>query len=315
MVDFIKKQIRSTGRITDIFPIAVLLSLLVTLAGALPSLGLEEVPGVRMFFDFLTGDAAVSDFAIVYFRSFGVWIVVLLVIFVFKDNRKMWNALKYNRSGNSLKGLLIGVALGFAANGICVLISWLIGDIKLSFYGFDLRCLLVFVICVFIQSGSEELVDRLYLYQKLRRRYVNPLVAIIGSGAVFAGMHVFNKGFSFSGALLIFAVGAVMSLFVYYYDALWMAMAFHTAWNFTQSIIFGLPNSGVVSAYSIFTLEAASAINGIFYNVNFGVEGSIGASLVLIVLGLIIWYKNRGNKEKNDIWAEDEKALKHQASE
>ena len=314
-MDFIKRQIRKTGQLTDIIPIAVFQSVLIAIFGTIIVMVLNKLLSIPKILDFLTGDEAASDFALQYFTSYGVWILVLLLVFLCKGNRKMWNALKYNGSGNSIKGLLIGTFLGFLTNGICVLFSWLLGDIKLSFNGFDFRCILVFLIAVFIQAGSEELVERFYLYQKLRRRYISPLVAIIVNSLVFTGMHAFNQGFSFFGALQIFTVAIVLSLLVYYYDALWAAMALHMGWNFTQSIIFGLPNSGVVSAYSIFTLEAASARNGFFYNVNFGVEGSIGSSLVLMVLVFIIWYINRGKKEKNDIWAEDELALIQQESQ
>ena len=86
------------------------------------------------------------------------------------------------------------------------------------------------------------------------------------------------------------------------------AAAFHAAWNFTQSIFFGLPNSGIVSAYSVFRLDAASATNGPFYNVNFGVEGSAGAVLVLIAVGVVILLKNHGKAEHTDIWAKADQA-------
>ena len=98
-------------------------------------------------------------------------------------------------------------------------------------------------------------------------------------------------------------------MLVYYYDALWMAMAFHATWNFTQNIIFGLPNSGIVSAYSIFNLEAASARDGLFYSVNFGVEGSIGACLVLALTGIVIYLVSRKRGEENDLWAEEANKL------
>ena len=85
-------------------------------------------------------------------------------------------------------------------------------------------------------------------------------------------------------------IGIIFSLIVYYYNSLWAAMCFHTLWNYTQNIIFGLPNSGAVSEYSIFKLEAASATSGFFYDVGFGVEGSIGSTLVLaVVLAAILF--------------------------
>ena len=123
-------------------------------------------------------------------------------------------------------------------------------------------------------------------------------------------MHRGNPGFTFVAGLQIFFVGLVFSLMVYYYNNLWGAMAFHAAWNFTQNIIYGLPNSGIVSEYSIFTLEAASARNGFFYNVNFGVEGSIGATLILRAMAAAIIVMNWKKPERNDVWAEREKAAR-----
>jgi hypothetical protein len=102
--------------------------------------------------------------------------------------------------------------------------------------------------------------------------------------------------------------GLIWSLLVYYYDSVWVAFWFHAAWNYTQNIIFGLPNSGIISEYSIFKLEAASARNGLFYNVDFGVEGSIGSSLVLLVVIIVLVIINRKKPEKRDYWAEAEKA-------
>ncbi|MBO7699532.1 MAG: hypothetical protein J6S47_00440, partial [Eubacteriaceae bacterium] len=55
--------------------------------------------------------------------------------------------------------------------------------------------------------------------------------------------------------------------------------------------------------------EAASARSGLFYNVNFGVEGSIGASLVLAVIIVSMLLRNRGKGERFDYWAEMEKKL------
>ncbi len=305
MKELYQKIIRKSGRFTDILPIAAVLSFLATMLGSMITMILNKIIPCQRIFDWFTGDGDVTDFALEYFTFFGIWILILALVFIFPKNRKMWNACRYNGGGNSVKGLLIGLLLGFGANAFCILLSLLMGDIKLSFYGFDYRALLIFIIVVFIQSGGEELVDRFYLYQKLRRRYRSPLVAIIGNSLVFMAMHILNPGFTAVAGMQIFSFAIIASMLVYYYDALWVAMAFHMAWNFTQNIIFGLPNSGIVSAYSIFTLEAASARNGLFYNVDFGVEGSIGAILVLAIMCIAIYLINRNHPEKNDIWKEE----------
>jgi hypothetical protein len=79
----------------------------------------------------------------------------------------------------------------------------------------------------------------------------------------------------------------------------------HTLWNFAQNIVYGLPNSGVVSLYSVFKLDAASS--GFFFDPVFGVEGSIGAVilLALTLVGLVAYAKKRGLKPY-DLWADPE---------
>ena len=62
-------------------------------------------------------------------------------------------------------------------------------------------------------------------------------------------------------------IGKNRSLMVYYMDSLWCAFAVHTAWNFTQNILFGLPNSGINVPYSVFKLNAATARDSFAYNI------------------------------------------------
>ena len=106
----------------------------------------------------------------------------------------------------------------------------------------------------------------------------------------------------------MFLFGVLASLIVYYWDSLWAAIWMHTAWNFSQSIVFGLPNSGIVSKYSVFKLEAASARDGIFYNTSFGVEGSKGANAIMagIIVAVLLYGLITKRGEKADHWEEME---------
>ncbi|MBQ4252099.1 MAG: CPBP family intramembrane metalloprotease, partial [Erysipelotrichaceae bacterium] len=256
------KIVRPTSKITDILSVAFVISLLAIFGGSLLSLLILRIPFINRFLRSLVYSASMYEFLENYLIFFGIWIIILLNPLIFKGNRPMLKAIGYSRKGNNVTGFLMGLLLGFGTNGFCILMSLLAGDIKLSFYGFDFVVLLTFALAVFIQSGAEELADRFFLYQKLRRRYRHPVIAILGNSIIFALLHVGNPGFTLVSGLQIFLVGLVFSLMVYYYNNLWGAMAFHAAWNYTQNIIFGLPNSGIVSEYSIFRLEAASARNG-----------------------------------------------------
>ena len=309
-----EKHLRPGRKITDQFIIASALAfLIVAIASFVIPLGTLVFPVFEKILD--DHDAAV--FLKDYFDFISIWIGMFLVVIIFKANRPMLNAVKYSkvrRPGNNVKGFLIGLALGFGVNGFCVLMSVLMGDIYLEYSGFKLLPFVLFAICVFIQSAAEELTDRWYLYQKLRRRYKAPWIAIFINSLVFMSIHLPNPGVTFLGLLQVFIVGILFSLFVYYYNGLWIAMAFHAAWNFTQSIFFGLPNSGIVSAYSVFRLDAASAKSGLFYNVNFGVEGSIASNVILAILCIIIIKINRDKREQTDIWALSDKAAIEKAA-
>lgn len=297
---------RSTGKWTDFIPLAMVLSYLLVILGQILGEVILFLTGAQDRVAAIVGDEGTAAFLFMYFEFIGIWIVFFLVVCIFRNNRPMLKSIAFRTDGTNLRGAAIGLLLGFLANGFCILMSWILGDISLSFNGFRPGLFLVFLVVVTIQSGAEEIIDRCYLYQKLRRGYKNPWIAIIGNAAVFSAMHLMNPGISAVAVLQILVVGILFSLFVYYFDSLWAAIMMHAGWNFTQSIFFGLPNSGIVSAYSVFKLEAASARNGIFYNVNFGVEGSIGAVCVLILLCIITVIVGRKRGQTEDIWKEME---------
>jgi membrane protease YdiL (CAAX protease family) len=238
------------------------------------------------------------------FGFLGYWIIAIVYLLLVKSDRPILRTLGTEPRGNTVKMALLGLLIGLGLNALCVGVAVLHGAIQLSFTAFPVLKLLLVFLSVFVQSGGEELLCRGVLYQRLRKAYRNPWVAILVNPIVFVLVHILIPGITIWAVLSVYLVAVAFGLMVYYLDSLWMAMAAHAAWNFTQNFIFGLPNSGIVSEYSIFKLEAASATNGPFYNVNFGVEGSIGASLVLLIMIIVIIYLNRGKPEKNDLWAE-----------
>ncbi len=142
-----------------------------------------------------------------------------------------------------------------------------------------------------------------FLYQRLMRRYRKPAVAIVGNICLFGLLHVGNPGATVLGLLSVLLSGLLFSMLVYYMDSLWAAMAAHTAWNFTQNILLGLPNSGIVTPFSVFKLEAASAMDSFAYSVGFGLEGTVLAAVFLLVASAVVmvWGMKKG-KKPTDIW-------------
>ena len=243
-----------------------------------------------------TGNNAL-EMALFYLTFIGIWFIVLLVLFVNKNNRKILQQLTPAAKGNTWKMLLIGLAYGFGTNAICILAAWLNKDIHLSFACFEPIALLLIFLCVFIQSSAEELLCRVYMYQKIKETYPE-IVAIIANSLLFAFLHLFNTGVTYLSLANIALVGIAYSLLIYYFDSPWCAMMAHASWNFTQNILFGLPNSGVVSSYSVFTLDAANARDSFAYSTSFGVEGTVTACLVLLISIIATYYIHKRMTEK-----------------
>lgn len=250
-----------------------------------------------------TGNEAVA-FAGGYLAFTGIWLLMLLLMLK-KKNRPMYRAMGKEAKGNNWKTVLIlGLLCGFVYNLSIGLMALANGDIKIYFNEFNPLYFLLLFVSIGIQSGAEELVCRVYVYQKLRKLWPNvPAVAIFGNALFFALLHVWNPGVTVWAILDIVVTGIMFSLMVYYFDSFWAPVLAHTTWNFTQNILLGLPNSGIVSAYSVFKLDAASATDSFFYTVNFGIEGAPMTILLGAVICIVLFLvgKKRGQKPL-DVW-------------
>ena len=237
----------------------------------------------------------------------GIMLGFLLALLVIRPWRPYLKAFWTGPSGNRAGMLVAGLAIGFAMNAVCVLGAVLAGNINIEFSQFSVVGLLAFLLFIFIQASTEELVCRGFVYQRLNRTY-GTAVAVVGSAIIFSLGHALNSGVTLLALVDIFLIGVLYALMVRYFDSIWMAMGAHTAWNFTQNIFFGLPNSGAESSYSFFVLSGAQS-NGFAYDAAFGVEGTLLAVVlnVVCIVALFLWGRSHGKKKAYDIWREPEK--------
>ena len=242
-----------------------------------------------------------------YFSCIGIWFVLFLNGLI-KKNRPLFKAYGTGCKGNNALNLLIGYLIGIGMNGAAILMAWMHGDIKMYFDKFELIPFVILFIAVFVQSAAEEMVCRGFIYQRVLRTYRNKFWLAVLINSVFFGLiHLGNDGISALAVVDLVVTGLLFSAMVYYFDSLWMAMAAHAGWNFTQSILAGLPNSGNVVPYSVFKLDAATARDSFFYNVAFGVEGTIPAIAIqaVVLIALVAIGIKLGGKP-TDIWAGEE---------
>lgn len=235
-----------------------------------------------------------------YFCYIAIWIITLLWMCVFKKNRPLLKMIWTRMPGNTPKNFAVGLGIGFGLNGICILTAWLNNDIVLYFDSFRPISFIIVFITVFIQSSAEEFLCRCFLYGRLRMSYKHPATAIIGCSLFFTLIHLWNPGMSAFSIINIALIGVLFSLMVYYMDSPWCAFAAHAAWNFSQSIIFGLPNSGLIDPYSVFKLDAASAHSSFAYDVDFGIEGTLMSTVVFVIacIALYVWGSRKKKAEK-----------------
>ena len=215
-------------------------------------------------------------------------VVLLLLLCLFPKNRAIGKSFIPNKKDRSWMKFGIGLILGFATNFICILCALIHGDISLyfDFAAGGIPVMLFAFLSVFIQSSSEELWTRGFMYERLNVRY--PLwVAMLVNGIFFGFLHIFNPGANFLSIFSICVTGVSYSLLRWYSGSIWTCMGIHTMWNFTQNFLFGLPNSGLVSQVSIFHMSALRATSNPIYNYEFGVEGAIPAILVDAAVGIV----------------------------
>ena len=221
------------------------------LGGVLVGILVGLLPGV------FSTDAGITSQ--LYLGFLGIWILTLLVFALIPRNRPMLKALGTKTKGNTPKMFAVGLGIGLGMNLLCALIAMINGDIALTFHAFRPVSFLLLFIAVLIQSAAEELICRVFIYQRLVRRYGKPLMAAVVNAAFFAMIHLSNPGVTGMAIANIFIYGLLFSAMVVYMDSPWAAMAAHAGWNFCQNILLGLPNSGMVLPYSVFKLDAAAA--------------------------------------------------------
>ena len=240
----------------------------------------------------MISDAGIR-FLLMYLSFIGIDIAILVYCVLAERDifRSFLAARQGGGRGNTLGQFALGLLIGFLMNGVCILVAWLHGDLHFGVDVFRPLYLLAALLCVLIQSGAEELVTRGYMLSALRKRY-SVWLAVVLNSVFFAALHLLNPGVTVLAIQNILAIGVALSLIVVHLDSLWMAIAIHTAWNFTQNFLFGLPNSGAVSECSFLYLDAASS--SVMYDAVFGVEGALPSVIVIALLAVaVVLYAKR----------------------
>ena len=230
----------------------------------------------------------VSDYE-AYYSFIAPFILIFLVIGLVKRNKYMMKKVHFN-----ILHFLLGLIVGMVLIILCVSIPLLNRDLIITDGTYSLPFLGIAFVLVFIQSSTEELYCRLFMYQRLKETHKNPWFIIFITSLFFALLHLANDGITIVSFASVLLFGVFFAMMIYYFDSIWLVCAIHTAWNYLQNIILGLPNSGLVTPKSLYSI--VSAKDGFFYDKTFGIEGSSLTVIVLLFACLIIYLLRRNKK-------------------
>lgn len=204
-------------------------------------------------------------------------------------NHKPFGAIGLSLHPGAPRELGLGCLLGFLMMAGVFAVEYPLGYASLGWRGLSLsRSLLVLLssgIYFVIGGVFEELLFRGYLFQTLMQA-VTFLPAVVVMAVLFVFAHVWNPHVTLLGLVNV-ALAAVWLSFAYLKTrSLWLPIGLHCSWNFTQTVIFSFPTSGIESdGHSLASLvqSGPEAITG----GAFGPEGGVLATLSLVVC---TWY-------------------------
>jgi membrane protease YdiL (CAAX protease family) len=107
-------------------------------------------------------------------------------------------------------------------------------------------------------------------------------IAAVIMSLVFGAMHLGNGGENALGILQVVLVGLVFSYALWRTGSLWWAIGFHMAWDWAQSFLYGVPDSGNISVGRLYQTHVAgrTLLSG-------GVDGPEGSLLCVPVMLLV----------------------------
>ena len=252
------------------------------------------------FFSPGNGTASIQEFFyhyILYYELFSFVFILLLFIFWVKFIEKNPLSTLGFVKKNWLKYLGWGILISLLQMGVIALVYQVSGIGSFELNELSLEPIL-FILGLFpfwlLQGGTEEVATRGWLLTRIAARTNLPL-AIGISSSLFGILHLGNAGVTFLSVLNIILDGVLAALLFIYTDSIWLVVAQHGTWNYVQGNLLGFQVSGTGADASIFTFTMGSGPDWLTGG-EFGAEGSIITTLVLLVSVVIVYLLGERNE-------------------
>lgn len=197
---------------------------------------------------------------------------------------------------------LIGLAVGFAMFSLAVLGSVLSGALTIDGVSpdFSLGIFLLYVVGFLIQGMAEEVLCRSYFMVSFARRH--PLwLAVLLNALLFMALHLLNSGITLLSLLNLALFGVFASLYFIRRGNIWGIGALHSVWNLVQGNFYGIKVSGIQVGTSVLSSTASPGLD-LLNGGDFGLEGSIFVTLVLVLgIGILWFWKGKRREHPQEI--------------
>lgn len=252
------------------------------------------------FFSPGNGVASIQEFFyhyILYYELFSFVFILLLFIFWVKVIEKNSLSTLGFVKKNWLKYLGWGILISLLQMGVIALVYQVggIGTFELNELSLEP---ILFILGLFpfwlLQGGTEEVATRGWLLTRIAARTNLPL-AIAISSSLFGILHMGNAGVTFLSVLNIILDGVLAGLLFIYTDSIWLVVAQHGTWNYVQGNLLGFQVSGTGADASIFSFTMGDGPDWLTGG-EFGAEGSIITTLVLLLSVLIVYLLGERNE-------------------
>jgi membrane protease YdiL (CAAX protease family) len=222
-------------------------------------------------------------------------------LFAKAERRKLaYFGISKQRLADFFPGALWGLASLSLLIGVLRATNVLYFDARLlsgaAMVGYAIKWLIAFLFVGF----SEEYMLRGYLQYTLTRglfglaesisperaRFISFWIAAVIMSLLFGALHLGNGGENAFGISQVVLVGLVFSYALWRTGSLWWAIGFHMSWDWAQSFLYGVPDSGNLS----FGRLVQTHISGrpLLSGGVDGPEGSVYCLPIILLVGVII---------------------------
>ncbi len=225
-----------------------------------------------------------------------LFLIVYTTLYRFYEKREITELSKKGLA----KNLITGIVLGASLQSLTIFVIYLYnGFTVISVNNFT--AVLPSLTMAFTAAITEEILFRGIIF-RITEEKLGSYLALAISALIFGALHLANPNSSLViAAGIAIQAGLLLGAAYIYSRNLWLPIAIHFAWNFTQSGIFGATTSGNAISGSLLTtkIEGIEQITG----GQFGPEGSVQATLFCLLATVILMILNhRQNKIINPFW-------------